>query len=231
MRYAIGSAFRNSAGAQIARYFKQVKCLADTLDRLGHYLHLVLVEGDSTDTTRKELLSSAEAFGYNTSFDLVTRNHGGPEFGSTEHPERMKALSYVGNGILENVPEDTHILFYVESDLLWDASTFIRLANRLERKRIDVLAPLVFAGDNFYDVWGYRDLAGARFGPFHPYSSSLKLSEPTEVGSVGSCLTMYGEVARETRIPDGEALVGFCKEARRKGYRVWTDARERVNHP
>jgi len=229
MRFALGSAFRNSAGRQIRRYFSQVEELMADLTPGGHELDLILVEGDSTDNTRGELVSRAEATGLN--FNLITRNHGGPEFGSTEHPERMRALSFVGNGILDGVPNHTDILFYVESDLIWTSRTLLALADQLEQKRIDVIAPLVFAGPHFYDVWGFRDLDGHRFGPFHPYSHSLKLSQPTEVGSVGSCLVMFGHVARKTRIPCGEALVGFCRVAREHGYRVWTDARQRVDHP
>lgn len=229
MRVTLGSAFRNSAGGQIRRYFHQVDALIGALMPGGHELDLILVEGDSRDNTREELACRAKDTGL--SFNLVTRNHGKKEFGSTEDPERMKALSYVGNGILESVRRSTDVLFYVESDLIWKPDVLLRLADELLPKRIDVIAPLVFAGEHFYDVWGFRDLGGKRFGPFHPYSHTLKLSEPTEVGSVGSCLVMFGDVARHTRIPEGEALVGFCRAARENGYRVWTDARERVDHP
>lgn len=230
MNLVIGSAFRNSAcRGQVQVYFNQVARLQEAVRVLGHSLALIAVEGDSVDSTRGDLLRYADAL--NLPLRLEICEHGKPEFGSTEAPERMEALSNIGNAILAQVRESDDVLFYVESDLLWRAETFLRLMALLEPRRVDVIAPLIFAGAAFYDIWGFRGTDGSRFGPFHPYHASLKLSEPTEVGSVGSCLVMGAKVARQTRIPKGEALVGFCRIARELGFRVWTDARERVDHP
>lgn len=229
MNLVIGSAFRNSAiRGQVQTYFKQVDRLASLAHEQGHTLRVIAVEGDSTDDTRRELLLYADAI--DVALQLVTRNHGQRVFASTEEPERMKALSWVGNGILESVLPSDDVLFYVESDLLWRPQTFFNLMHLLTPRRMDVVAPLVFAGDAFYDIWGFRK-DGDRFHGASPYHHSLKLSEPTEIDSAGSCLVMRAEVARTTRIPDGEALVGFCRIAREQGYRVWVDARERITHP
>lgn len=231
MNIAIGSCFRNSAGYPINRWMRQVARLQDWAAHRWHDLNLICVWGDSTDDTRQELINCTSALcGARTTAEVVERSHGGPVFGSTEAPERMKALSYVGNGIFESVGPDIDILIYVESDLMWQPETLGRLMNRLNET--DIVAPLVFAGQAFYDIWGFRSLEGERFGPFHPYNRTLRHDgQLTEVSSVGSCLVMRGEVARECRIIDDECLVGFCKDARSKGYRVSVDSSERIEHP
>jgi hypothetical protein len=94
---------------------------------------------------------------------------------------------------------------------------------------VDVVSPLVFAGEAFYDIWAFRK-SGIRFGPFYPFHHELVLDGLTEVDSVGSCLVMRAAVARAVRMSDG-ALVEFCNNARSRGYRVWVDAREQIRHP
>jgi len=158
---------------------------------------------------------------------IVEYSHGRPEFGSTEAPERFEHLSRVGNTILENIPHDIDVVVYVESDLIWDADTILRLMEKLTRE-IDIISPLVFAGEAFYDIYAFRK-GGKRFSPFPPYHPKLK--GLTEVDSVGSCLVMKGDVVRKVRIPPGQVLVGFCNAARKAGFRVWADPSEIVRHP
>ena len=227
MKIAIGSAFRNSAGRHISRYMNQVDNLHSYLNTLGWQLRIIAVEGDSTDRTRQELTTFGQGLGI--PFELVTRNHGKKVFGSTEEPERMKALSYVGNGILESVREEDDALIYVESDLLWSPTTMVSLLQKLG-PGIDCISPLIFAGQAFYDIWAFRK-NGHRFGPFHPFHGDLKFDEPTACDSTGSCLVMKGEVARACRIIDDEALVGFGRDVWAKGFTLYCDARERIFHP
>lgn len=238
MKVVIGSAFRNSAGYHLQRYFHQVDALRDLLKEHGHSLRVVAVEGDSADDTRHELMRWAE---YCTlAMTIVTRNHGKRVFGSTEEPERMAALSYVGNGILESVLPEDDVLIYVESDLVWRPETMLRLLNQLghsvvlphggEVRKIDAISPLVFAAEAFYDIWAFRK-SGHRFGPFHPYHGELLFDRPTPVDSTGSCLVMRGDVARSCRIIDNEALVGFGRDVWAKGFALYADARERIDHP
>lgn len=238
MKVVIGSAFRNSAGVQLQRYFHQVDALRDLLKEEGHSLRVVAVEGDSVDNTRAELMRWAE---YCTlALTIVTRNHGKRVFGSTEEPERMAALSYVGNGILESVLDEDDALIYVESDLVWRAETMRSLLNKLgqsvvlpqggEVRRVDAISPLVFAAEAFYDIWAFRK-SGHRFGPFHPYHGELLFDRPTPVDSTGSCIVMRGEVARTCRIIDNDALVGFGRDVWAKGFALYADAQERIDHP
>jgi Cryptococcal mannosyltransferase 1 len=227
----LGSAFRNAAGLQIERWAKQCCSLEMRLENKGHSFRMVAVEGDSIDTTINQLLDLQIA---GAPLSIVTHNHGGRVFGSTEESDRLEVLSEVGNAILSSVQDDDDILIYVESDLIWTADVMIHLIGRV-MNGYDVIAPMIFAGDLFYDVFVYRGLDGERFSPFPPYHRDLPREEetlvPTEVSSVGSCLVMHGEVARRCRIRDNRALLGFCKDVREKGYRIWVDKTQRIEHP
>ncbi len=230
MNVVLGSAFRNAAGKQIERWANQCASLDMELEAIGCSLRMVAVEGDSTDNTRKELKELAIA---GAPLSIFTCNHGQRQFGSTEEPDRLAALSQVGNAILSSVESTDDILVYVESDLIWEARTIIALTNTLIVCELDIVAPLIFAGDLFYDIFVYRGLDGERFSPFPPYHRHLTLSEslPVEIESAGSCLVMQAEIARSCRIRNNQALLGFCQDVRDKGYHIFVDPSQRIQHP
>jgi len=163
---------------------------------------------------------------------VVDCAHRGPVFGSTEAPERMKALSYVCNTMLSAVRQEDDIVFYVESDLVWDAFTVCALINAaVEREGgFDVFAPMVFAGRAFYDIWGFRKY-GQRFNSLPPYHPELTNGHPVELDSAGSCLVMRGEIARNVRITNDYALVGWCDNARKQGYKIAVHPQLWISHP
>ena len=228
MQIVVASAFRNAAYF-VPRYLDQIVRLRDVLRT--HTVRVLAVEGDSSDdTTRRSLTIGAKA--WDVDLQLVECHHGGPEFGSTESPERMEALSLVSNTIFANVRHDDDILVYVESDLRWDPSTIAVLIDEASQGQY-VIAPLVFAGALFYDVWGFRGLDGQRFSPFAPYHSSLEghPNEVVEIASAGSCLVMPSNIGASVRIPDDNALVGWCGQARRQGYFIGVHTGLRIQHP
>lgn len=225
MNIAVGSAFRNSAGPHLSRYAIQLQSFIDYVGKRGHSVRWIATEGDSVDNTRIEIQRVARQLPVELS--LAIREHGQRWFGSTEEPERMKALSFVGNGILESVHGSDDILVYVESDLIWKPDMICRLIDR----DVDVISPMPFAGEAFYDIWAFRK-NGIRFSPFEPYHPELQNhGSLTEVDSVGSCLVMKGYIARECRIRNDNALVGLCDDIREKGYKIYVDAQERIYHP
>ena len=229
MKVALGSAFRNSvSNRQFDRWVTQALSLAWMLRRAGHELMVIMAEGDSNDRTREAIdtfLVEGSVKGMR-----VDVTHGGPWFGSTEHAERFAALQGVGNGILEATMTDVDVLVYVESDLIWEAYEVLSLMERLSAS-VDVVAPLIFAGSAFYDIFAYRDLDGVRFGPFAPFHPTLDTQTFMEVSSAGSCLVMKGEVARKCRVDATSGLVGFCADARQQGFRIWVDSDRTVRHP
>jgi GT2 family glycosyltransferase len=232
MNIAVGSAFRN-ATHYLPRYFSQVAALRD-LVRGKHNVRVIAVEGDSHDDTANALSRIASTFGIDV--EVRQHSHGRPWFGSTESPERMACLSGVGNAILDGVGPLDDVLVYVESDLLWEPFTIATLVEcaAVKWRGYDIVAPMPFAGANFYDIWAFRGMDDQRFSPFKPYHASLIDREYfwTEVHSVGSCLVMRSEVARDRdcRMTDG-ALVEFCARAREAGYRIGVNPTLKVHHP
>lgn len=223
MNIVVGSAFRDTPRWRAERYFDRVAALREHA-RAGHSVRVVAAEGDSSDNTRGLLAEEAARCRLAVAFPECTT--GSPRFGSTEEPARMRALSVVGNAIFGAVLPEDDVLVYVENDIQWDPFTIGSLIDAaLERRDgIDIWAPMVMAGEAFYDVWAFRGLDGARFAPFRPYHSSfgerLAAGQPLEVSSVGSCLVMRAEVARQVRIADGGALVDWCEQARLAGFRI-----------
>lgn len=241
MNIVVASAHRNSysagGGRQLSRWLDQIQQLRYALLSVDR-LRVIAAEGDSTDNTRRMLINGART--RRQDLTVVDCSHGGPMYGSVEDPRRMSSLSRVANTIFDSVREDEDVLVYVESDLIWRASTILSLIvllnqdqdkNQDNDERVDIIAPLVFAGEYFYDVWGFRGLDGQRFAPVAPYHSSLQSEGLTEVSGVGSCLVMRGDVARQVRIKDDGALVGWCKSAREMGYRIHVASEYRVEHP
>jgi hypothetical protein len=226
MNVVVGSLFRDSA-ATVWQYMARVAKLRDAL--VGHTLRVIAVEGDSTDNTAGALLREAKA--YNLDLALVTCNHGQPVFGSVENPERLIALSKVGNAVFDAVRPSDGILVYIESDLLWEAETIAALLF-LAAERVsgfDIFAPMVFhANGFFYDVWAFRK-NGQRF--VHPPPYHIAFEEGLlEMDSVGSCLVMRASVARRCRM-DENCLVGLCNAARVDGYRIAVATALQVVHP
>ena len=216
MNIVFGSAFRNS-GSRALTYLERVVAFRDLVP--WHQVRVVAAEGDSTDNTR-EVLATGAAY-HRLPIEILRCDHGGPVFGSTEHPERMTALSKVGNAIFDAVRHEDDALVYIENDLTWKAETIRQLVNAaVNYTGYDVIAPMVMASTAFYDIWGFRGLDGERFSPFAPYHPSYKSNEVFEVASVGSCLVMRGHVARLCRIRNDYCLVGWCEDARSKGFRI-----------
>lgn len=245
MRVVVVSAFRASSRPHVRRWASQCSALRTHL-RTTHYgsLRLSAIEGDSNDKGATVTHLTEEGAHHALNLTVTHCHHGRPHYGSVEHPDRMTALSKVGNAMLDSITPTDDVVVYVESDLVWDPVTVTTLIDLLlASSSYQVIVPMIFAGQLFYDVYAFRGLDGQRFSPFPPYHSSLNghrhryfTSSPTdtqlvEVGSAGSCLVMRGEVAREVRISNGEALVGWCQSARELGHRIAVAPELVVRHP
>jgi hypothetical protein len=221
MNLTIISMFRTMSPSYMDRYFSQVAGLpADT--------HVISVEGDSADDTRARLRDHLICSG--KPFTLVVHEHGGPHYGQVILLERFRQRAGCKNAGLKQVSEQAEAVIYVEGDLIWDAASLMSLVAQL-RPGVDVIAPSVWARDAFYDIWGFRDLEGHSFCSMLPFSPSLRTRGLTEISAAGSCLAMRGEVARTCLASDDEEIVGFCKDARLKGYHIFTDWQTRIYHP
>lgn len=222
------SAFRNSA-AKLPAYMAMVLAAQRVAYAHGEDIIPFVVWGDSTDHTDKILQSWQMPRNY------FQYNHGGPQFGSTEDPARMTALSGLLNHTLDELTdrrplkmEDTVI--WMEGDLFWDPFLPLQLQRYLNHPEVDVVAPMTFAGDAHYDTWGCRSLDGTRCGPFAPWGLGTDMHTLVEMSSVGSCVAMTGDVAQATRVRNNQALVGWCEDARAHGRRIWLARDLRVQH-
>lgn len=229
MNVALGSMFRNSKN-YLDRYFSQVRGLQDALRQRGDSLRLILAEADSDDGTDVEILKHSGEF----NMTLVCRDNGSPWFGSVDHPDRWRAISYVCDGILEQVKSTDDLFLYVESDLIWERETMLALLDDLCKIGVDACATMCFHNSNkaiFYDVWGHRK-DGQRFhsspAPYHPGVNGIL----TQIDSAGSCIAMKGLVARNARfVPPENGIVGFCGDIRGRGWKLWLDPQLAVYHP
>lgn len=235
MNLVIGSCFRNSESrGQLASYVERIHQLHQACERRGITLHVIAVWGDCTDDTAAALQRRLGALGLHE-VQILERSHGFPDYGSSEHPDRLAGFAYAANGVFEHVGAGADAVIYVESDLVWTSETLLAgvAGVAMLAPGMGIIGIPTFCGDStvFYDTWGFRTPDGRRFGPFAPYWDGLRCDGPTRVSTVGGCLVMPGEIARACRCSKEEALVGFCKDAAARGYSVWTDWRLRVNHP
>lgn len=228
---ALASIMRNGEG-YLDRYLGQAEALRAVLAERGDALVLRVAEGDSTDCTWARL---TEAVRDTPGMAIYKLDHGGPEYGSVDHPTRWGNIARTWNGLFERIKgHDFDALIYVEADLLWKPQTMVRLLERLNEasRPVDVVSPMsMHAGGFFYDTWGHR-AQGRNFTAWPPYHAGLVDLKPGEllrIDSAGSCMVMIDEVARTCRFSEQDAMLGHSINAR--GYGFWLDPEQVVVHP
>lgn len=228
MNICLLSAFRNATG-YVNRYLDQVGALAvELLDRCDN-LSLVWGEGDSTDNTLYHLQKYQAAAGfYIPLIPVVDCTHGGPVFGSVVNEQRFRQLAHVGNCLWRHIPKDADVVLYVESDLIWDAETMLRLIDDLQR--VPAVAPVVMelSTGGFYDTYCYRK-DGVNFKKYPPYHPALTCGM-VELDSAGSCMAMNAELARHL-VWDERVFVGISQQIRDIGASVWLNQELTIYHP
>ena len=238
MNVIIASIFRDSS-SYLPRYFNQVATLALELERRGDALSIVAAEGDSADDTEEALRSSLRRF--NSIFKMrrfLKAEHGGQRYGSVDVDERWRNISFVCNALLAQIEEmpDHQVVLYVESDLIWDSETMLKLIDGLERQHTDAIVPLCIHQPTglFYDTWGYRADA-IRFTQHKPYHAMLAHDDGRtlyHIDSAGSCIAMTYDVAKLARFDPPElGIVGFGNDMRQRGFRMMLDPTVSVFHP
>jgi hypothetical protein len=226
MNVTIVSCFRDSSH-YIDLYFHQVQGLYNLLCARGDHLSLLLGYGDSTDGTGEMLFEAAQ---FNFGARLVDVSHGGPLYGSVENAQRFKQLATMGNKLLDCVPPDADVVGIVESDLIWDALTLSDLI--AHTAYVPAIAPMIMDGPHsFYDVYAFRR-NGQRFTKTPPYHECLDgCCDLVQLDSAGSVLFVRGDLAKQARFTESEAIVGYSKDIYRHGGSIWLDPALSVQHP
>lgn len=235
-KIVVASSFRDAV-PYLSRYFAQLVALDEALHRRGDKLMCLWGEGDSTDATLRTLQGAA--FRFNAKVIDVT--HGGKKYHSIVNLQRFRQLAFVGNKIWEALPADADVVLWVESDLMWDAATLVKLIDRLQT--YPCVAPMVLdslpatgaeANRTFYDIFAYRrnSVGFTKARPYHPDLLTLHATDGMlRMDSVGSCVALRADVAREVYFPVTDVFVGLCKLIYDNGESVWLDSTQVVWHP
>lgn len=232
MNVTLCSAFRN-ATPYVLRCMEQFARLGNLLD--GR-LHLVLCEGDSSDETHAALLELTPIpikYGCYTA-DIFQHHHGGPDHGSVVNAERFANLAKVWNAIWSRIPSDSDAILFCESDLTWSPETMLALLDRLaDYPAISPMVMLKREGwhpDFFYDGWAARK-NGRHISPMPPYFNGWDMESPVQVDSMGSCMAIRGDLARQLTWPAEDVCVGLSRIIYEHGGAVYLDPTQKVVHP
>lgn len=195
-------------------------------------LRLIVVEGDSVDSTRAQAL---DAFKDDPAASVVVCNTGLPSFGSVVDPIRFRGLATVFNFGLDHVDlgwSDYAMLLPVDVAFA-PAGDFTRLVERADERRLEVVSPLVFQGGQFYDVWAFQK-DGQPFWHFlQGMARSLYGSDHVLMDTVGGAMLISRRVvAAGIRYSMTEVDRGLCRDVHAfgSGWGVWMDPSVFVEH-
>ncbi len=197
---------------------------------------LILAKGDTWDLYILEGDSSDDSWGYLQGWAAedkrvhVVQKHIGQ---AKEKEDLARKWAAVCNACFDLIPQDsehTHIL-WLEADLSFPSE----VPRRLLKHNVDVVAPVIFLGGQFYDTWGFRGLDGKRWSNGAPYHPDYSPGRLLPMSSVGSCVLFSRAILdagiRMRGTYEGGLLVGMCADAREKGFRVWADTSTAILHP
>jgi hypothetical protein len=213
------SVFRD-AESYLDRYINQVKALRQVTE-----VTVIVAEGDSTDDTYKRLQA--------TDFAVLKVEHGGPAFGSVDHPVRWRQLAAVCNvawvaAIRElDFGDGDQAVVWVEGDLIWTPETLMALEQRVQKW--PAVAPMSFHHGRFYDIWGYRKNE-RRFGPFPPYHPDLDGDNMVTIDTAGSCIMFSPSAARVACFDPDDCILGLGRSLYAQGMSLWLDPTLKVEH-
>lgn len=228
MNVTLCSAFRNASG-YLERYHSQVWELTLALRNRGDRLYCIWAEGDHTDKTWGMLHSYA----IGKDVEILSVNHNGPDFGSVIRPQRFAQLAGVWNAIWQRIPQDADAVLVVESDLIWQPETLLALLDDLGH--VAAVSPMIeleregFPKGYFYDRWAARK-DGKNIGGMPPYFPGWNMKELIQVDSMGSCMAIRGDLARQLHWPEEDVFVGLSRLIYELGGSIWLDPTVSVRH-
>jgi hypothetical protein len=217
---AVCSLFRNSADT--LDYYRGV---ITAQQRDGVRLAFSFVEGDSSDDTNERLTAWADEDQRVT----LVKHDVEPVL---DFDDRVRKWAALGNLALEGaLATEADYILWCESDLALPHDVLAQLL----ATDVDIVAPAIFMGGLFYDIWGFRGLDGVKFTNEAPYHQEFHPHGVVALSSVGSCVLFRREVfeagVRFRGTFDDGLLVGVCRDAGLLGFRTHMDSRVAVLHP
>lgn len=215
------SVFRDSEH-YIDRYMEQLYEL-----RKHTEVTAVAVEGDSVDNTFKALKSLEEPW-----LHILKAEHGGAKYPSLDIPLRWRQIASVCNiGMCAAVRlnmETRGPIVYVESDLLWESLTMLRLVGHLEQ--YPAVAPMSMSHGRFWDIWGHTK-DGRGFSSHPPYHPAISGTNMVPIDTAGSCIAMRAECADVVEFSAIDCIRGVGRSLAANGYTLWLDPTLNVIQP
>ena len=213
----------------IETYFDQIKNLHKNYFELG----TVFVSTNGPELTNKRFkeLSESMPFKVEIGFDPNIKID---EFSMFE---RARKWSNIGNkNIQKSIDTPSEFTIILEADLTYSPD----IVDYLVQADVDVVAPVVILGKQFYDSWGYRKLNGDKIYNLEYFNSNIHESIYndrflTELSSVGSFLCIKTKFLKKSiRLPaeyENGLLVGLCKNIRRFNGRIFCRNDVSIIHP
>lgn len=208
-----------------AHLFGAYRRRIDTLAHPYAALRVVLVEGDSADNTWARCWEWAAQ---DSRVTVVKRDTGKPHYGSIVHAERFEVLATVFNAGLDAVDTEwSDYVLFLPFDIRYEPD----MLQRLLAHDVDMVAPLVWQGSVFYDIWAFSR-AGAFFVNFSRDHAARHFGDALmEMDTIGGTLLMRSEiVARGVRYGVTDVDRGLSRQAADMGYRLWADPATHVEH-
>ncbi len=192
-----------------------------------------LVEGDSTDNTWEVLGKYKKEL---KNVELFKCNVGG-RVASTAEQSRFKALSKVGNIVLEparDLPSD--LILWVESDFIVPDGTFEKLIEFSKTDKWETclgVCGVPTLGPLFYDTWAYTNANNEKYSNFDLEKFLKSEDRYVKMKAFGSMALLNGKLVKEIGGNFGESgcFPYLCQMGTDKGYDLWCDTTAVIHHP
>ena len=227
-KIAVASIIRNEESNGNLRGF--LNC-CQNLEQYHDNIYYIFLEGDSSDNTFKVL----KGWLINKKdYILKKLDRAQPPFAKTRDQRRTTYLAELRNILIDltlSVPDIFEVLM-IDANYGWKDD----LVSLLRHTNADIAAPLAVSHKNhdgnyvFYDIWAFRK-DGREFSPFPPYCQGFDSHKPIDVDSAGGGYLIRREVLDAGVRYDGKhdcEHVGFCREAKKKGFSIKVDPRIRI---
>ena len=159
---------------------------------------------------------------------MIRLNHLNDELDNRCGCEKLSAPLSLAHGefaekVFINLPE--HVPF----DIHWESDTI----TKLWRNNVDIVAPLTFCEDVFYDTWAMVKKNGKRWPAFNKAWAEDNLAgELLEMDLIGGTLLIDAKVLRAgARYTEAAVDHGLIMAAKRHGFKPYVDTSVWVQHP